>query len=175
MPPTHYETLGVSRKASVVEIKKAFRKLSLETHPDVAGPDQKQRFQEISHAASILTNATQKRAYDSRLQQPLGGIHFPNAARPGPRPTQRSSGFHEFVLTIYRPRNFVLGSLAIYAFVSMARPRDKPLHTHAAKVQAWKNPSTGQWEQPAPWDPLYRRLKPRLTMVPRELVQTRTR
>mmetsp|Transcript_24874 Transcript_24874/g.37219 ORF Transcript_24874/g.37219 Transcript_24874/m.37219 type:complete len:119 (+) Transcript_24874:153-509(+) len=42
-------------------------------------------------------------------------------------------------------------------------------------VQAWKNPKSGVWETPAPWDPLYRRLKPELKMMPRDQVQRRDR
>jgi hypothetical protein len=42
-------------------------------------------------------------------------------------------------------------------------------------VEAWRNPITEQWEQAAPWDPTYRRLKPTLELVPREMVRSRTR
>lgn len=42
-------------------------------------------------------------------------------------------------------------------------------------VQAWKNPKSGSWETPAPWDPVYRRLKPELKMMPRDHVQRRDR
>jgi DnaJ-class molecular chaperone len=191
MPPTHYDTLGVSRQASVDEIKTAFRKLSLETHPDVAGPDKAHRFKEISEAASVLTNASKKHAYDSRLDRPLSGVvnwgdtqrpRRPNATDGFPRPT---NGFQVFLQTIFRPRNMLFGSIALYTTVTTARyylgyssHHTNNIHAssgNSSKVQAWKNPVTGQWEQPAPWDPTYRRLKPHLTMVPREQVKTRTR
>ena len=181
---SHYETLGVPRTASMDEIKAAFRKLSKETHPDVAGHmADADRFKEISHAASILTNQRKKQAYDMTLQRPLG--HFggaaagggPRVARPqGPRPT---NGFQEFMQTVFRPRNMILGSIAVYATVTTARYvlqlNPTPVATHKERVQAWKNPQTGEWEQPAPWDHTYRRLKPHLTLVPRDQVKTRNR
>ena len=169
------------------EIKAAFRKLSKETHPDVAGTSaHTERFKEVSQAASVLTNKTKKEAYDIRLQRPLGGHWGPQytgeggaarAARAqGPRAT---TGFQIFMQTIFRPRNMVLGSIAIYTTVTTVREvfglNEAPIQTHRQMVQAWKNPLTGEWEQPAPWDPTYRRLKPRLTLVPREEVKTRTR
>lgn len=40
-------------------------------------------------------------------------------------------------------------------------------------VQAWKDPQTGQWHAPAPWDPIYRTLKPDLELVPRCNVKPR--
>lgn len=188
-PPTHYETLGISRSASIDEIKTKFRQLAHETHPDTAGDAAKSadRFKEISHAASVLTNKTKKEAYDMKLQRPLGGhwTHHRTAdsvragAAQGPRPT---NGFQEFILTVFRPRNFVLGSIAIYTTVVTARhvlglqPQQQQVLQHdKALVQAWKNPQTGEWEQPAPWDPAYRRLKPHLTMVPRNQVKIRHR
>lgn len=187
---THYDTLGVPRNATMEEIKSAFRQLSKETHPDVAGASANaERFKQISNAASVLTNKTKKEAYDMKLSHPLGGHHGGWQQQPGgaaaaaarraegPRAT---NGFQAFILTVFRPRNMVLGSIAVYTTVTTARYlfdlNDKPLATpNKPMVQAWKNPQTGEWEQPAPWDPTYRRLKPRLTFVPRDEVKTRTR
>eukprot|EP00977_Amphora_coffeiformis_P007943 scaffold1787_cov159-Amphora_coffeaeformis.AAC.3 len=188
MSKSHYETLGVARNASMEEIKAAFRKLSKETHPDVAGTSANtERFKDISQAASVLTNKTKKEAYDIKLQRPLGG-HWGHhhtgestaaraaRAQQGPRAT---TGFQMFMQTVFRPRNMVLGSIAVYTTVTTARHvlglNPAPVQPHTQRVQAWKNPATGEWEQPAPWDPTYRRLKPRLTLVPRDEVKTRTR
>ena len=38
-------------------------------------------------------------------------------------------------------------------------------------VEAWKNPKTGQWEQPAPWSKSFQQLNPKIHMVPRENVR----
>ena len=43
------------------------------------------------------------------------------------------------------------------------------------RVHAWKNPETGNWEAPAPWDPVYQKLNPTLELVPKEKVKSRSR
>ena len=41
---------------------------------------------------------------------------------------------------------------------------------HKKLVEAWKNPDTGRWEKPKPWDPVYQKLQPALQLVPRDKV-----
>jgi curved DNA-binding protein CbpA len=211
----HYDTLNVKRDASVEEIKARFRKLSLETHPDTAHNNNSnitvtgeqaqealkkqnaERFKQISHAASILTNKTKREMYDlelerkrfttpSVLNEQRGSSLFHARPRPSGRHHQQASaGFQIFLEQVFRPRNMILGSVAIYAFVryvsanqdddNKRRMRMEPRPGVAERVEAWKNPQTGQWEQPAPWDPVYRSLKPKLELVPREQVRSRTR
>ena len=68
MSPTHYETLGVSKDASESEIKKAYRSLSLQYHPDRnPSPDAKAKFQEINDAYETLSDAEKKQQYDNEL------------------------------------------------------------------------------------------------------------
>jgi molecular chaperone DnaJ len=66
MPRDYYEVLGVSRDASETEIKKAFRGLARELHPDVTGhdPEAEARFKEAAEAYEVLSNAEQRRTYD---------------------------------------------------------------------------------------------------------------
>lgn len=65
MPRDYYEVLGVSRDASADEIKKAFRKLARENHPDVnKSEDAHQTFQEINEAYQVLSNDQKRAAYD---------------------------------------------------------------------------------------------------------------
>lgn len=62
----HYEVLGVSRDASDDEIKKAYRKLARQLHPDVnPGDEAAEKFKEVTHAYDVLSNADSRRRYDS--------------------------------------------------------------------------------------------------------------
>ena len=66
MPRDYYEVLGVSREASEIEVKKAFRRLARELHPDVnQAPDAEDRFKEAAEAYEVLSDAEQRRTYDS--------------------------------------------------------------------------------------------------------------
>ncbi len=66
MPRDYYEVLGVSREASETEIKKAFRGLARELHPDVnEEPDAEDRFKEAAEAYEVLSDAERRRTYDA--------------------------------------------------------------------------------------------------------------
>ena len=61
----HYEVLGVSRDASTDEIKKAYRKLARQLHPDVnPGEDAAERFKLVTHAYDVLSDDDSRRRYD---------------------------------------------------------------------------------------------------------------
>ncbi len=77
MPPTHYETLGVSPAASGEEIKKRFRELVRRFHPDVA-PGNESRFREINSAYQVLSNADERLFYDAELK--LAALKHPRAS-----------------------------------------------------------------------------------------------
>ncbi len=61
----HYEVLGVARDASTDEIKKAYRRLARQLHPDVnPGADASERFKMVTHAYDVLSDAKQRDNYD---------------------------------------------------------------------------------------------------------------
>src|SRR5271155_2684506 len=65
--PDYYKTLGVDKKATPEEIKKAYRKLARKYHPDT-NPDDKNaeaRFKEISQAHDVLGDPEKRKQYDS--------------------------------------------------------------------------------------------------------------
>jgi molecular chaperone DnaJ len=66
MARDYYEVLGVGRGASDEEIKRAFRKLAMEHHPDRNGgcTDSEARFKELNEAYSVLADPNKRNAYD---------------------------------------------------------------------------------------------------------------
>src|ERR1043165_1375613 len=98
----YYQSLGVPRTASDADIKKAFRKLAREHHPDVAKDKKKaeEKFKEINEAYEVLSDATKRKKYDelgpnwkagSDFQPPPGWEQF---GRGGGRRQRRAPGGH---------------------------------------------------------------------------------
>ncbi len=75
----YYEVLGVDRGADGAELKKAYRKLALESHPDrnPDDPDAENRFKQISEAYAVLSDPEKRARYDRFGHQGVG-------AGPGP-------------------------------------------------------------------------------------------
>jgi curved DNA-binding protein len=77
----YYDTLGVSRDADNKEIRKAFRRLAREYHPDVNpdDPEAEERFKEINEAYEVLSDPEKRQKYDQlgaewqQYQQAGGG------------------------------------------------------------------------------------------------------
>lgn len=72
---SYYETLGVDQNASKEEIKKAYRKLSKQHHPDMNGGDDA-RFKEIAEAYEHLSDDAKRAQYDARGSNPFGNMGF---------------------------------------------------------------------------------------------------
>jgi DnaJ-class molecular chaperone len=66
MAEDYYATLGVSRTASAEEIKKAYRKLARENHPDLHpdDPKAKEKFQQVQNAFDVLNDPKKREMYD---------------------------------------------------------------------------------------------------------------
>lgn len=78
-----YELLGVSRDADGDAIKKAYRRLARQLHPDVnPDPETQERFKEVSRAYEVLSDPQKRAAYD-RGGDPFGGAGFGGGAGQG--------------------------------------------------------------------------------------------
>jgi molecular chaperone DnaJ len=78
----YYEILGVPRTAAQEEIKRAFRRLAREHHPDInQDPRSDERFKEINEAYQVLGDPERRAQYDRGGQLPFGGIDL---GQPGP-------------------------------------------------------------------------------------------
>ena len=62
----YYEVLGVSRTADDAELKKAYRRMAMEFHPDRRPGDKEaeEKFKEAAEAYSVLSDAQKRQAYD---------------------------------------------------------------------------------------------------------------
>jgi len=104
----YYEVLGVERTASAAEIKKAYRKLALELHPDrnPDDPTAEEKFKEASEAYAVLSDADKRQQYD----------HFGHAGMPG----ASGQGFHD-VQDIFSQFGDIFGDLFGGGFGRAAR------------------------------------------------------
>ena len=110
----YYKTLGVSKNASAEEIKKAYRRLARQHHPDVnKKPEAEKRFKEINEANEVLSDAEKRKRYDTvgpdwarfqnggARQQP-GGFQWVYTGQPGADPFNgEAGGFSDFFRTLF--------------------------------------------------------------------------
>lgn len=79
MPGDYYETLGVDRGASETEVKRAFRRLARELHPDVNAhdPEAEEKFKAAAEAYEVLSDPEQRATYDRFGHEGLRSGGFP--------------------------------------------------------------------------------------------------
>ncbi len=74
----YYEVLGVPRNASQEEIKRAFRRLARQYHPDVnKSPEAEERFKEINEAYAVLSDPQKRAQYDRFGHAGVGEVNVP--------------------------------------------------------------------------------------------------
>jgi curved DNA-binding protein CbpA len=89
----HYQQLGLSESASADEIKKVFRRLAMQYHPDRNhAPDAAQRFVEIQEAYEILSDPVQKASYDNMLRAGFTSFTFESTFSDGEVPIDPFTG-----------------------------------------------------------------------------------
>ena len=95
--PDYYKVLGVGKNASDEEIKKAYRKLARQYHPDRNAGDKvaEERFKEISQAHDVLSDAEKRKTYDRGGG--LGGFGVPG----GFDPSSFSGGFGDILSDLF--------------------------------------------------------------------------
>jgi molecular chaperone DnaJ len=81
----YYKVLGVPKDADQAAIKKAYRKLARELHPDANknNPDAEARFKEVSEAYSVLSDEKRRKEYDEARSLFGAGVRFPGGATTG--------------------------------------------------------------------------------------------
>jgi DnaJ-class molecular chaperone len=193
----HYQTLSIPQSATLREIKTAYRRLCLETHPDLHSSctAKAAQFKRINEAYAVLSCEKGRRAYDFELRNNglLRGIRKA-AARGNNNSGNAATAGYGASFGASLPRNVLIGSLLGIAGASFynryiaqhnnddngyyysTTSRNRAQHNSndsAGKVrlvEAFYNPKTKRYEKPRPWDREYQLLKPEVVLVKREEV-----
>ncbi|XP_053617319.1 dnaJ homolog subfamily B member 14 [Plodia interpunctella] len=128
----YYEILGVTKEATDSDIKKAYKKLALQLHPDKNhAPGASEAFKAIGNAAAVLTDPDKRKQYDLRGEEPVQTTHSHHQ--------YYARGF-ESDLTAEELFNMFFGATAFpgggpAAYARRRQRSPSPRETHAGLVQ----------------------------------------
>ncbi|HKW77717.1 MAG TPA: DnaJ C-terminal domain-containing protein [Candidatus Limnocylindria bacterium] len=132
----YYKTLGVAKSATTEEIKKAYRKLARQYHPDVnKKPDAEKRFKEINEANEVLTDPDKRKRYDTigpdfaryagNGGQPGGGFQWVYTGQPGAG-IGGDEAFSDFFRTLFGDAGGMSGTFSADDLLGRVRGRRAP-------------------------------------------------
>jgi molecular chaperone DnaJ len=133
----HYKVLGVGPRAGADEIKRAYRKLAKQNHPDSTGGDKSKetRFKEISNAYEVLGDAKKRAQYDQLRE-------YANSGGPGAGGPGGFQGFQGFGQGVAGGQMFDLDEM-FGQFFNRSRVRPGPVED--AEFESKVRASDGTW------------------------------
>lgn len=131
MATNHYTVLGVAQTASEADVRRRFKILARERHPDRFQGAEKEKaereFQELTQAFNVLTDATRRRQYDRELGKAAAA---PSEAPTGqPAPTELARGYMVRGVESYKKGDYM----------GAAKAFDEATRLAPANPQAWHN------------------------------------
>jgi curved DNA-binding protein len=142
----YYEALGVPRDADTEDIRRAYRKLARENHPDInKDPEAEDRFKEISEAYEVLRDEERRRQYDRVRRDRRNGQDISGADGFGGAPGNGfrdvnvefgDSNFSDFFESMFGARRSPFGDGAFEDFAARGRDREAVLELSLEEAAA---------------------------------------
>jgi DnaJ-class molecular chaperone len=129
MPKDYYIVLGISRGADIEKIKKAYRRVAKQYHPDIArSKESTEKFREIREAYETLGDEERRKRYDQELARRGSEIRISRVPEIIER---RRSPFDDMERLFSRADEFFEGFLPGFFEIDKGRIRDKDLYFEA--------------------------------------------
>ncbi len=120
MASNYYQILGVDENASEIEIKKAYRRLAREFHPDVTQtPEAENTFKEINRAYDILSDPLKRADFDSTLH-PTAEAYQKEAPKPGTEEAYAWQPPAQAAETTGSPASRISATIVVFFIASLA-------------------------------------------------------